>query len=1615
MPSTSYVDLLQGQNGMTPRLNGMGTPRTQRSVRGGKNVSLLTQLLKIAHQRVNLDIDLAQNRIDGFTELTVVPTSNTLRYIKLDCREMKIKDIYLNNKRLGNYIYNDHLYINDDSIFEQSIENNVINIFDLYSDELSVHQHHIIRQKLNYILGELNYDPRDPMETFSNGNTEELTVLLPDNIKFELTDVNSLHTPGSDANMTPLHLRTKNTASNEVYAPLQLLIEYECLNPKNGVNFITDKNVDKKLWHAYTINSDYNISTSSWVPCIDNLWERSTWSIEMNIPRTIKDIGKPRIIGTESSRRKRKSIRGGENETVEEEEEDDDEEDEDDENYDLNVCTGDFNNVKETPHSIDLSKKVVSWSIFNPVCAHHVGWALGCFQSVTLTSSIQKSEEEEEVERDLAPFEDMDKENSNSSIAIYCLPEQLELAQNTCIFANKAIEYFLKEFGSFPFSSFAIVFVNGCISDTNNFAGISIVNDKLLYPPDLIEPMFYVTESILESITSQWSGINIVPQTFNDLWCTIGIAKFMAYQFIEELMGMNEYRFKIKQKMNKIIEEDIGKKPLAYQFFRFPISDIDLEFLRLKAPIVLFILDRRMTKTDKSFGLSRVIPKLFLQAMSGDLQNGTLSTLHLQYVCEKVNRNRLDTFFNQWVYGAGVPIFNISQTFNKKRSMIEMSIRQVQVLETKKLHPHANNFVDDAIAYLDDEPSFPIQPVFLGPMTIRVHEADGTPYEHIVDLKEGVVRLDIQYNLKFKRLKKTREEGHEANVNFSKLGDVLTGPEDIKEWELNDWTKQDEEALFNDPFEWIRVDTDFEWIARVNVKQPDYMFGSQLQYDRDVEAQYDAIRYFAEIEKPNTIYCSLLTRTIMDDRYYYGIRISAAQALVSFSRQDNKFIGVDYLIKIYQKLFCYPNSTVPLSNDFSDFSNFFLQKEVPKILSKVRDDDGNVPDNIKRLLLDLVKYNDNSNNEFQDCFYMSDLIQSLTLSAINPNGSHYTLSRDPKLGMGKKFSAVVLDEINRLQKLDEWMPSYQNAIATTCLRQKIVLASHGFLQLSFEDLLYYTLEKYSEEVRIEAFRGLLLLGGLKNADVLKYFCKVCLLSFSSPSFRGKLIAVLIESICIAAIDGTPSTLDDAEFNTLEKLADAGSLVSNQTNMVVVEESSNNEVHTRRDAFARETLNGAIEILRRDYSIGNGLKDLLWELLHTSLISIYERRNIFSVCQILYQAIDSFIVKIPVPSVTFEELKKKIILKNLGQGKVMIKREGRFKIQLTSFKTHSEPAPLKIKLKSEHEATEVVNPEPKLKLKLTTSTLSESKDKKKKAVEAKIVSFDTKNKYKVTFKFKKRKLYPTAFDINSEFEQKKPEEPIVVEPPQLVKTAGTNVTFSFINRRNRDQVKRLMRTLPRPAVPAIKREVEVPRYVKINTRAKTVSISSTPFPEVTEAQVKTEPEETEVEAGGDTQVKQEEMEITEPEGKEVEAEKSAEKSAESAEKDKVETAPEPPSQPKEDKTEAEPEASSQPKETLQPLPVPKLKLNFSRPAKSRTPLSEPEVKIERTASPFSRSNSPFASLPTGNGIKKKKSQVYIHSDKSLTPEDKPEPEAKPAPKPDIKPKPAFKLKLNLSKK
>ena len=151
-------------------------------------------------------------------------------------------------------------------------------------------------------------------------------------------------------------------------------------------------------------------------------------------------------------------------------------------------------------------------------------------------------------------------------------------------------------------------------------------------------------------------------------------------------------------------------------------------------------------------------------------------------------------------------------------------------------------------------------------MTIRIHEADGTPYEHVLDIRNPFKRFEVPFNTKYKRVRRNTKrylarqaaaqaaaEGDAEAAEAMVLVDMGFGLEiwekerERENWKVADWTEEDEQTMSGATYEWIRIDADFEWIAAIAFDQPDFMWVSQLQRDRDVVAQL-------EVCTPNHVY-----------------------------------------------------------------------------------------------------------------------------------------------------------------------------------------------------------------------------------------------------------------------------------------------------------------------------------------------------------------------------------------------------------------------------------------------------------------------------------------------------------------------------------------------------------------------------------------------------------------------------------------------------------------------------------------------------------------------------------------------------------------------------------------
>ncbi|KAJ7877445.1 hypothetical protein B0H14DRAFT_3783570 [Mycena olivaceomarginata] len=283
-------------------------------------------------------------------------------------------------------------------------------------------------------------------------------------------------------------------------------------------------------------------------------------------------------------------------------------------------------------------------------------------------------------------------------------------------------------------------------------------------------------------------------------------------------------------------------------------------------------LDRKLGKSGTSLGLSRVLPKIFLSALTGE--NNTISTHMFLRTCRKVSGVDPRTFAEQWIYGSGCPTFGFSASFNRKKMAVEITTRQ-ECPAYKMLEGN-----EHALALLK-----PVR-IFEGQMTAE-HEA-----------VFGAAGSGASGG------------GGDGDGGYGVwTGGVGEG--ERNNWKVEDWTEEDETAMSGGD---VRVDSHgrrFEWIADLKFEQQDFMWVSQLQRDRDVVAQL-------EVWSAQCAACSgsshencvkYLDKTVLVSNYYFRIRAKPLSLSYTDPNQD-----------------LFAHTYVPKPNDFSDLSEYFVRK-----------------------------------------------------------------------------------------------------------------------------------------------------------------------------------------------------------------------------------------------------------------------------------------------------------------------------------------------------------------------------------------------------------------------------------------------------------------------------------------------------------------------------------------------------------------------------------------------------------------------------------------------------------------------------------------------------------------
>ncbi|RLN33659.1 transcription initiation factor TFIID subunit 2 [Panicum miliaceum] len=547
-------------------------------------------------------------------------------------------------------------------------------------------------------------------------------------------------------------------------------------------------------------------------------------------------------------------------------------------------------------------------------------------------------------------------DSNDISVSHICLSPALSKLQNTIAFFHDAYSCYEDYLATpFPLGLYKQIFLppEMTVLPTSLGASTCIFSSDILHDEKVIDQIIGTRIKLAYALAKQWFGIYTSAEEPNDEWLLDGLAGFLTEIFINRFLGNNEARYRRFKANSTVCESDVsGATALSS-----PAASSDLygtqtigsygKVRSLKAVAVLQMLEKQMGPDS--------FRKILQVIVAPNRASRTLSTKELRHLANKVGnleRPFLKEFFPRWVESCGCPVMRLGISYSRKRNMIELAVSRGC---TTKATPDSDNHTNGDTR--EGDAGWP------GMMSVRVHETDGA-YDHPVLPMAGealqVVEIQCHSKLAAKRVwkskKSTKFDGSDDNIDVS---------------------TQENRASIDSPLQWIRVDPEMEYLAEIHFHQPVQMWINQLEKDKDVISQSQAISVLEKLPQLSSAVINALNNFLNDTKAFWRVRVEAAYALAVTASEATDLAGLLHLVKFYKSRRFDADIGMPRLNDFHDIPEYFVLEAIPHAVALVRSSDKNSPKGAVEFILQLLKYNDNNGNIYSDVYWLSAMVQAI--------------------------------------------------------------------------------------------------------------------------------------------------------------------------------------------------------------------------------------------------------------------------------------------------------------------------------------------------------------------------------------------------------------------------------------------------------------------------------------------------------------------------------------------------------------------------------------------------------------------------------------------------------------
>ena len=638
--------------------------------------------------------------------------------------------------------------------------------------------------------------------------------------------------------------------------------------------------------------------------------------------------------------------------------------------------------------------------------------------------------------------------------------------------------------GQFPFPYLHLVFCSTRVGQV--FAGLLLLPVDWLTDGRLIDPVYSHRRHLAYQVARCWLSA-LVLEAPCDEWIVMGLSGVLSLSFVERTLGRSEADWLALRWSCEVAREDgeVGLSvsvtsqllakplydlptvlkpeeratdslPLCWSGYTHP-AEVVSRTSRRKAAVVMLMLQaktghdtfqqitRRLMEEHSERGATAPSTTGGGGAGAGGMAGEgaaavlPLSTVRFSELVKEVSADAdLSSFFTQWLWSDGYPRLEVEFKYSAKKKNTSVLVLQRQ---------------------FDYRPGLR----FEGSCKFAIHESERvTEQERRVETAKHDFEFSCVSRVRRNRKRKHYDKDALLHLPLEKL---LTRHNDT-------------------PVLWVRCDVLHAFFQPVDVYANEVMLCSQLQGEREVRGQMEAIialwRLFLAPDRPlleddlrvhsvedEGLHLSLdaLRDAFHDQRFYYRVRLLAARALARAATTDASESSSRQLLEDwFRGAFADAHSGEWKANDWSDVGLYFMKKGLALELScaYVRHGDTELsPGRTVRLLVSLLSEHEHERNAYADDHYIADLLHALGNLRLS---AEETQTRTTVVGLLQRH----LDH-------DQVLPSYQRVVTQAALSAGVVFQLNNQLAEHILPYANYLDSVFPADVRLAAFRCVLLL------------------------------------------------------------------------------------------------------------------------------------------------------------------------------------------------------------------------------------------------------------------------------------------------------------------------------------------------------------------------------------------------------------------------------------------------------------------------------------------------------------------------------------------------------------